>query len=468
MSKRIKGGDISIFGMKVVCDHGFYHQVAQIMIPVALQQVINMGVNMMDTIMLGSFGEMQLSASSLANSFYNLFTILCMGIIGGCSVLAAQYWGARNMERVRETFNLALRLAVALSLVFAIITALFPIPIMRMYTDEIEVIEYGVKYLRITTYVYLFHGTSQVIAFLMRSIHQAKLGLVVSIISFFVNILANWVFIFGKLGAPAMEIAGAALGTLIARIVEFLVTFIYVLGIDKGMALRVKHLVHNPSRELYYNYFRLGMAALFSDGLLGLGTNVMNMVLGRMGSAVVAANAICQVVDRLFTVVISGISNAASIVTGNTVGRGNRKSAMEQGQTFYLMSVVFGVVSAGLVIAFGTMTIQAYNLDAATVVIAEQMMLSYGVIVIFQSVQSVMTKGVLRGGGDTRFLLIADVLFLWIGSLPLGFLMGLVLKWPAWATILCLRIDWVIKSVWCVGRLNSGKWIRETKKLEQN
>lgn len=451
--------------IQIIRDKDFYVQVGRIMVPVALQQAINIGVNMMDTIMLGSFGEAQLSASSLANSFYNLFTILCMGIIGGCSVLAAQYWGAKNIQKVRETFNLAIRLAIVLSMIFAIVTALFPSQIMALYTTEQAVIDYGVQYLKITALIYIFHGTSQVVAFLMRSVQQAKLGLMVSIISFAVNILANWVFIFGKLGAPRMEIAGAALGTLIARMVEFLVTMVYVLRVDKAMGLRLHHLRKGPSRELYYNYFRLGMAALFSDGLLGLGTNVMNMILGRMGSAVVAANAICQVVDRLFTVVVSGISNAASIVTGNTVGQGDQERAMAQGKTFYLLSVGFGAVSAVLVFLFGSLTIGMYSLDSATIVIAQEMMLAYCAIAFFQSIQSVMTKGVLRGGGDTRFLLIADVLFLWIVSLPLGYFAGLVFHAPAWLTILCLRIDWAIKSFWCLGRLNSGKWIRRTKTL---
>ena len=465
MNTNIKESRVSLFGMQFVRDKEFYQQVLHIMIPVALQQAVNIGVNMMDTIMLGSFGEAQLSASSLANSFYNLFTILCMGIIGGCSVLAAQYWGAKNKEKVRETFNLALRLSIFLSLIFATVTALFPTQIMRMYSNEQAVIDYGVKYLRITTFIYLFHGTSQVTAFLMRSIQQPKLGLVVSIISFSVNILANWIFIFGKFGAPRMEISGAALGTLIARIVEFTVTFVYVLGIDKSMGLRFRHLLRGPTKELYYNYFRLGIAALFSDGLLGLGTNVMNMILGRMGSAVVAANAICQVVDRLFTVVVSGVSNAASIVTGNTVGQGDKEKAIAQGQTFYLLSVGFGIVSAILVFTLGSVTIHAYKLDATTIIIAKEMMLAYTLIAFFQSIQSVMTKGVLRGGGDTKFLLVADVLFLWIVSLPLGYVAGLVLDAPGWLAILCLRIDWAIKSIWCVRRLNSGKWIRETKKL---
>ena len=121
--------------------------------------------------------------------------------------------------------------------------------------------------------------------------------------------------------------------------------------------------------------------------------------------------------------------------------------------------------AAALVMSLGMITINAYNLSPSTVKIAREMMMAYTVIAFFQSIQSVMTKGVLRGGGDTRFLLVADVLFLWICSLPLGYFVGLVLNWPAWITILCLRIDWMIKSFWCLGRLNSRKWIRETKKL---
>lgn len=453
--------------IEIVRDRNFYKQVLQIMIPVALQQAINMGVNLMDTVMLGSFGEAQLSASSLANSFYNLFTIFCMGIIGGCSVLASQYWGAGNKEKVRETFSLAMRLSSVLALVFAIVTALFPYQIMRMYTDEPEVIEYGVAYLRITTFVYLVHGTSMVAAFLMRSVQNAKLGLYVSIVSFLVNIGANWIFIFGKFGAPRMEIGGAALGTLIARVVEFIVTFIYIFKIDKSLGLKVRNILKNPTKELFYNYYRLGMAALFSDGLLGLGSNVMNMVLGHMGAAVVSANAICLVVDRLLTVVVQGVSNASSIVTGNTIGRGDKETALRQGQTFYILSAIFGLACSALIAIFGSLSIMAYSLEPETVTIAEEMMLAYAFISIFQSIQSVMTKGVLRGGGDTKFLLVADILFLWVASLPLGFLVGLVWNGPAWLAIICLRIDWIIKSFWCIGRLNSGKWIKETKRLDE-
>lgn len=451
----------------LVKEKAFYTSVLSIMLPVALQQAINMGVNMLDTMMLGSFGEVQLSASSLANQYYAFFSVLCMGIIGGSSVLAAQYWGAGNSEKVRETFSMALRLAVGAALFFTVLTLSIPDRIMRIYTSEPAVIDQGVRYLRITAFIFAIHGTGLVAAQLMRSVGQAKLGLVVSIISFVINILANYIFIFGKFGAPRMEIAGAALGTLLARTAEFAVTFLYILVIDKKLRLRPKHLLVSPSPAFYKSYFCLGAPVLVSDALLGLGGNIVSVILGHMGAAVVAGNAICQVIDRLCTVVISGISNASGIITGNTIGLGDKRQAIEQGETFYLLSIIFGAVGSVLIFLLGPLTLSLYRVSSETIQITRQLMNAYVVIIFFQAVQSVMTKGVLRGGGDTKFLMKADILFMWLVSIPLGIASGLIFGWPAWLTMLCLRADYGIKSVWCVSRLMSGKWIHEADGLRE-
>ncbi|MFR8165031.1 MAG: MATE family efflux transporter [Enterocloster sp.] len=444
--------------VSIIKEPEFYKSVIRIMLPVALQQAINMGVNMMDTMMLGSFGEIQLSASSLANQYYNFFTILCMGIIGGSSVLAAQYWGAGEKEKVRETFNMALRLSAGVAVLFMILTWIFPGPIMSIYTSEEEVIVQGIRYLKITAFIFVIHGTSLVAAQLMRSVGQAHLGLIVSIISFVVNIGANYIFIFGKFGMPRMEIAGAALGTLIARGAEFITTFFYILVKDKSLGLRICHLIKSPSAAFYRSYFRLGAPVLVSDSLLGLGGNIVSVVLGHMGAAVVASNAICRGGPALHCG-HSGRFQCVGHHTGQTLGTGNRKKAMEQGETFYFFSIVFGLLSSLLVFLFGPLTVSVYTLNQETVVLVHQMMNAYVVIVFFQAIQSVMTKGVLRGGGDTKFLMKADILFMWLVSIPLGAVGGLVLHWPAWLVMLCLRADYVIKSVWCVSRLLSGKWI---------
>lgn len=447
--------------IELIRDPSFYRKVLVIMLPVALQQAINIGVNMLDTMMLGSFGELQLSASSLANQYYNFFVIFCMGIIGGCSVLSSQYYGAGNLEKCRETFNMAFRITLVLSLLFAVLTWLVPAGIMRIYTSEQEVIDYGVKYLRITTFIFALHGLGLVAAQLMRSVGQPRLGLWVSIISFFFNLFFNYVFIFGKFGFPRMEIAGAALGTLIARGAEFLTTFFFIFRMDKNLRLRFRDLLRNPSKDLFRNYWKIGAPVFISDGMLGFGNNMVSIILGHMGSAIVAANAVCMVIDRLCTVVIQGISNASGIITGHTIGEGNRDLALRQGETFYLLSIIFGAVAAGLVAIFGPLSMKMYALAPETQTITRQLMNAYVLIVFFQCIQSVMTKGVLRGGGDTKFLMKADVLFLWVVSIPLGAVTGLILHWPAWLTMICLKVDLIIKSIWCVSRLLSGKWIHE-------
>ena len=334
---------------------------------------------------------------------------------------------------------------------------------MRLYSSENEVIGYGAKYLKIIAFTYFIHGTSMVASSLMRAVHKAKLGLYVSIISFVVNVFSNWVFIYGKLGMPAMGIAGAALGTLVARCVEFAVTFIYIFAVDSSLGLKFAHIVKGPSMDIWRNYIRMGAAALGSDGLLGVGNNIMTMVIGHMGSVVVSANAVCLVADRLFTVVIAGVSNAASIITGETIGRGEKELAKKQGKMFFRLSILFGLGCGLLIYIFGELTIGLYNLNDETVQMTETLMVAYSFIAVFQSIQSVITKGVLRGGGDTAFLLVADVLFMWLVSIPLGYFLGIVVIAPAWTAIIALRIDYIIKSLWCFRRLNTDKWIHETK-----
>ena len=425
-----------------------------------MQQAINMGVNMMDTIMLGNLGEAQLSASSLANTFYSVFNTLCLGVIGGCSVLAAQYWGAENKEKCRETFSLAVRIIGVIAIAFGLVTYFAPRAVMRLYTDEEPVISAGIGYLKIMAFVYLIHGTAMVIAFLMRSVRAATLGLVVSIVSFVVNVVSNYALIFGKFGAPRLEIVGASLGTLIARISEFLVTFGYIFFIDRRLELKPRDFIKNPPRDLFVTYLKVGMPALISDGLIGVGASIMSTVLGHMGAAVVSAQAVCQVVNRLFTVIVVGMASAAGVLTGNAIGRGDREQAADQAETFYWLGLVFGVLSAVMFFVFGNLSLSFYRLEDATIGITRVLIRAHAFIIVFQCIQSIMTKGVLRGGGDTRFLMVADILFLWVLSLPLGALGAFVFKWPAWAVVICLRADYIVKTFWCYRRMKSGKWMK--------
>ena len=441
-------------------DREFYKTVAVIAIPISLQSLITIGVNMMDTIMLGSMGEVALSASSLANQFINIFHICCMGIGMGASVLTSRFWGMQDKDSLRKTITIMYRLCFVFGLLFTAATIIAPDALMRIYTSDEEVIRAGVSYFRWSVPCYWLLGFSLTTTIVLRSVGQVKLPLLCSVIAFFINIFFNWVFIFGKLGAPRMEVAGAAVGTLISRTFEFLFICGYFLFFDKKVSYRVKMILMKCG-DLLKDYLRISIPVLVSDGLLAFGNSAVAMVMGRIGKEFVSANAITMVVQQLSTVFIQGISNASSIITGHTLGAGDTERAQRQGVTFLGLGTVIGVLAGGLIMILSWPVINCYTVTGETKAIAEQLMLAVGVIVIFQSMNSILTKGVLRGGGDTKFLMLADILFLWIASIPLGYLAGLVWHLPAFWIYTFLKIDQFIKAVWCVFRLGSKKWIKK-------
>lgn len=446
----------------IIKDKLFYKKAASIAIPIALQGLITNGVNMMDTIMVGAVGETQLSAVSLANQFITIFHIFCMGIGMGASVLVSRYYGMGDSSSLKKTVSIMLRLCLLLSVLFCVATVFLPEQIMRIYTEETHIISYGIRYLKYSVASYFLLGLSLTCTIVLRNVGQVKIPLYTSIGAFFVNVGANYIFIFGKLGLPKMDVAGAAIGTLIARIFEFSVICGYLFFKDKEINFKIKDLFKSVG-ALWKEYIRISIPVLVSDGILALGNNSVAMVIGRLGESFVAANAVTAVTQQLSSVMTQGFSQAGAIVTGYTLGEGNRKKALEQGYAFLGIGFLFGLVAAIIIILISAPMISAYNLSSETQSIAKELMWSISIIVVFQATNSIMTKGVLRGGGDTKVLMVADNIFLWVASIPLGVIAGLVLHLPAFWIYFALKIDQVLKAFWCVIRLRSGKWIKKIR-----
>lgn len=442
-----------------VKEKSFYKLILSIAVPVVLQNMITIGVNIMDTLMLGNYGEIQLSASSLANEFINIYHIMCMGMSMGAAVLTAQYYGAGNNPSLKKIVTIVLRMGLVIAAAFTVATLLFPEELMRLYTPDEAVIEKGVLYFRISAVTYVLLGVSLILTNILRTVHQVRFPLVLSIVTFFVNVFFNWVFIYGRLGAPEMQIEGAALGTVIARLVECgsLVTYFFVF--DKRIGYRIKDLFMKCGDHVRV-YITYAIPVMVSDTLLALGNSAVSIIMGHIGASFVAANSIISQTVRLSTVFNQGLSSASSVITGNTLGKGERDKAYHQGVTFLCLSILIGLAAAVVILLISPLLVESFNITQETKDIAYQLMASVSVMMVFQTVQSVLTKGVLRGGGDTRFLMLADILFLWLASIPLGYLCGLVWHLSPFWIYAALKIDWVIKSVWCIFRLRSKKWIR--------
>ncbi len=451
-----------MFGKLIAKDKSFYKTVAVVAIPIAAQSLITVGVNMMDTIMVGRVGETALSAVSLANTFINIYHILCMGLSMGASVLVARYFGMKNQLDMKKSVAIMLRLTIAIAALFALFTFISPETVMRIYTSEEPIIEKGVEYLKWSVVTYFLLGLSLTTTIVLRAVGKARIPLITSIAAFLINIGANYAFIFGKLGMPEMGVAGAAVGTLIARAFEFIIICGYLFFKDEAIGFRLKDMLIE-TRDLLKEYIRISIPVLISDGILALGNNSVAMVIGRIGGEFVAANAVTAVVQQLSSVLTQGFSQAGAIIIGKTLGESSREKAQEQGYAFLGVGFLLGLFSAVVIMSISGPVIRSYHLSENTAAIAAQLMEAISIIMLFQATNSIMTKGVLRGGGDTKVLMIADNLFLWVASLPLGTLAGLVLHLPAFWIYFFLKIDQVLKAVWCVIRLRSGKWIKKIK-----
>ena len=445
-----------------VRDKKFYRTLAALALPIAAQQLITVGVNMADNIMLGQLGETAMSGATLANNFIGLFQVMCMGFGMGASVLTSRFYGMKAAESMKKAVNIMFRLELIVASLFAIATAVLPAQIMGLFTTDGDIVKAGTGYLLISIPCYFLNGYAVTTSLVLRSVGKATVPLISSICSFFINIFFNWVFIFGNLGAPEMGVNGAALGTLLARVVEFSVTMGYLLLKDQNIGLRVKDLFMN-TKDLYGEYIRISIPVLVSDTLLGFGNIVVATVMGHIGAAFVAANAITMVTSQLATVVIQGISQASCTITGITLGEGDYEKAQRQGITFAALGFLIGAIGCVIIFLLRGPIIEAYKILPETKALAYELMDAVAVVVLFQSANSILTKGVLRGGGDTKFLMIADILFLWVGSIPLGALAGLIWHWPGFWIYIMLKIDQFIKAVWCLFRLKSGKWIKKIK-----
>ena len=442
-----------------VRDKAFYKEVKKLTVPVVLQGMITAGVGMMDTFMVGKLGEVQLSAVSLANQFISIYMIMCFGLGFGATVLTAQFYGSKNILALKKIVTIMLRIVLVLAFAFTLFTYLKPNSIMALYTPEKEIINNGVQYFQISTFTFLFMAISLTLTAILRSVGEVRLPLRTSIIAFFINVGLNYIFIFGKFGAPRMEIQGAALGTLVTRIFEALIIGGYFIFKEEKIGYRIKDLFLS-SKEYIVLYVNICIPVLISDTLLALGNNMLSVIMGHIGASFLAAYAIISQISGMTTIFTYGLSNASSIMTGNTLGAGDKKKTYNQAITFVMIALIVGIIAGGILLIVTPLVINMFEISKETLKIANQLMYAMAFIMIFQAVENTLTKGVLRGGGDTKFLMVADILFLWIVSIPLGYMVGLVWKLPAFFIFIALKSDWIIKSFWCLKRLLSRKWIK--------
>ena len=347
----------------------FYLGVLALVIPMALQNLINVGVTAADVVMLGRVGETALSGSSLAGQVQYIMTLFLFGLTSGATVLTAQYWGKKDLRTIEKILGLGMRAAVFVTALFFLAAQIMPEQLLRIFTSEPEVIKEGVKYLRIVSFSYIFMGITQTYLYIMRSVERVVVATVVYLCSLLCNITINAILIFGLLGMPAMGVQGAAIGTLVSRLLEMVLVCVYSKVWNKDIKFRIAY------------FFKTEHV---------------------MGSAAVAANSVAQVARQLATVVAFGLSSATAIYLGKTIGEKKYEHAKAYAKRFVWLSVIMGVVGGVLILLISPVMAETMTLSETAKGYMRFMFFVMSYFVVGQAFNTTMVVGTFRSGGDTR------------------------------------------------------------------
>lgn len=440
-------------------DRAFWRKIATIALPVGLQNLISTSLNLTDNLMVGQLGEKAIGALSLANQISFLVVLFTFGISSGAAVFASQYWGARDLAGVRRTQGLSSSLAVASALAFTVACLAAPEFLMSLYTPDPDIQRLGAEYLRISALGYPLLALSMSFAMILRSVGRIRLPLVMSIVALALNIALNYGLIFGLWGLPALGVAGSALGTCIARLVEAagLVGLGYLTRSPN--AAHPRQLFHFPKGFLA-TYLKTALPVVGNEMGWSLGVTTLMGIYAHMGSAALAAVTISDTVLQFVNILLFGTVNATAIVIGNTVGAGRRVRARVEARRMARFAVLAGLAGGLALFAAAPFLPRLFNVGPAARQSAADLLRIWALVFPFRSFLYHMTVGVFRGAGDTRTALYLEVGGLWLLAVPLGLAGSLLLHWPLWAVTALVGLQDVVVSLLAAARYRTGRWYK--------
>lgn len=435
-----------------------------------IQNLISTLVNSADTIMLGYVSQTAMAASSLANQY--TFVLFCFyyGLSAGTSVLCAQYWGKGDKQTVERILGLASRVVILISLIFFSISFFFPGAVMRLFTSSPETIHEGIRYLRVLSFSFIFMGFAQIFVSALRSVGKVVFPSVIYVVSLLVNVLLNAAFIFGLFGLPKLGVIGVALGTVSARVVEAVMCIVYS-AVSRDVKIKLENLFR-PSGVLFKDFIKISAPAVINDLVWGLAASTFTAILGHIGDDMVAANAVAVMVVNMGAIVCRGFANATTIIVSQTLGENRMEDAKVYAGRMLRLTFVVSLLGCGVILAIRPLMLRFYS-DKLT-----PTALSYlGILMIMttwrlvgEAVNTCLICGCFRGGGDSKFGMILDTIFMWGVAVPLMAVAAYVLKLPPIWVYFVMTLDELEKMPFIFIHYFKHKWMknitRDQKELE--
>lgn len=443
-----------------ITDKAFYKNLLSLALPISLQNLVTFAVNFADNVMVGTLGEVDISAVYLCRQLATVLQCFMNGIGTGLLVLCAQYYGKKNFEAIRKIVAIAFRLALGLGIVYSVSAILFARPILSLLTREQAVIEAGLPYLRITGVSFFFFCITSLFIYALRSVENAKLGMRLSFLTLFVNIIFNYVFIFGNFGAPKLGITGAAIATLIARMAETAVALVYVFRCEKVIAMRPAWLFRLRDKLLLSDLLKYGIPIFLGEMVWSFNMLYQSFIIGRYDDKIMAAFSITIMMSNLVYVWAMGLASAVGIITGKTVGEGKLDEMKRIAATVQVLFVFVGIFSGLLIFALKGPFIGLYNVSGVTKTAADTLMNVLCFVMAGTCYQMVGLSGLVKSGGDTAFVTVNDSIHVFLIIVPSAYLCY-KLGAPVWATFLALKCDQILKCFVAVVKINRYKWMKK-------
>ena len=450
-----------------VRERKFYTTLIRLAIPITLQNFITYMVSLADNLMVGRLGENAISSVYMGNQIQTFLQFIVAGIESAVLILSTQYWGRKDTDSIRRIIAIAFRFSIAVGALFTIITAVMPETILRLFTNDEMVIKEGYQYIGVLCWSYLFFCISQLLIVAMRSVEQAKIGFYISFSAMIINIILNYILIFGKLGMEPLGVKGAAIATLIARIVEMLYASIYVFFIDKKLKLKFSDLFR-CDKTLTHDLIKYGTPVLMGQIVWSVNTLGQSAIIGRMGSEATAAVSIAGMLNNLLFMGIFGLSAALGILTGKTIGAGEYDKMKQYAITAQIIFAILGVMSGIIILFLMNPFVGLYNISNETVLVTKQFIVVLAIAAVGRCYQATCLAGLVKAGGDVSFVFINDTIFVFCVVLPSALVAMFVFKAPAWVVYSCLQSDQILKCIVAFIKINRFDWMKNLTRSGAN
>lgn len=442
----------------------FYKTLITLCIPIIIQNLLSNLINMVDTIMVGGLGEISVASIGIANQYFFLYNMALSGIIGGASLFIAQFYGKNDKLNIRKITGLSVISALMIGITFMIVALFSPKFIIYFFSKDLDVIKVATNYFSIIGFCYPIIAISNVFSMGSRSIRNPKLGMICSTISLFINIILNYVFIFGKLGMPALGASGAAIATVIARIIELilLVSYIYFIKDDYELRFTFKD-IKLINKDLLKAYMSKTTPTFLNDTLWAFGTVLYAVAYSKAGISAIAASQIASSTGNFFIVTAVCVAIGSSIMIGNELGADNIKKAIHYSKKFAILVTLVGAIFGLLLIISIPGLIKLFSVSDQLMPDIKKIFVIMGILMALKTFNTFIIIGVLRSGGDTKYALFLEMGCMWIVSLPLTFFAaykGL----PIYILVGLTYTEEVVKFIFGVPRAISKKWAQNLVK----